>query len=137
MTTGGPIRPARGPGSRGFRSGHDDQALALIAHDGTKADLVALATYDRDRLAVFPIVATATTRALLREKVGGNVTALLSGPMGGDAQIAALVVEGRVHAVLTTHVIASATIGTGSSHRLSAVHWGVAWLAWELLSRVL
>ena len=57
--------------------------------------------------------------------------------------------------VSTTHVISSAIIGVGSSDRLSAVRWGVAgnilvawvltipasgavaWLAWELLSRVL
>jgi len=57
--------------------------------------------------------------------------------------------------VSTTHVISSAIMGVGSSDRLSAVRWGVAgniivawvvtipasglvaWLAWELLSRVL
>jgi PiT family inorganic phosphate transporter len=57
--------------------------------------------------------------------------------------------------VSTTHVISSAIIGVGSSDRFSAVRWGVAgniivawiltipasaivaWLAWELLSRVL
>jgi methylglyoxal synthase len=44
--------------------------LALIAHDGRKADLVAFATYDRDRLAEFDLLATATTGDLLAEKVG-------------------------------------------------------------------
>jgi inorganic phosphate transporter, PiT family len=57
--------------------------------------------------------------------------------------------------VSTTHVISSAIIGVGSSDRFSAVRWGVAgnivvawvltipasaavaWLAWELFSRVL
>jgi PiT family inorganic phosphate transporter len=57
--------------------------------------------------------------------------------------------------VSTTHVISSAIMGVGSSDRFSAVRWGVAgniviawiltipasgamaWLAWELLSRVL
>ncbi len=73
--------------------------LAIIAHDGRKADLVAWATYNRKRLAMFDLVATATTGSLLRDKVGLEVTAVLSGPMGGDAQIAAMVAEGRIRAV--------------------------------------
>lgn len=73
--------------------------LAVIAHDGRKADLVAWATYNRDRLADFEIVATRTTGALLRGKVGLDVESVLSGPMGGDAQIAAMVAEGRIRAV--------------------------------------
>jgi len=77
----------------------DRYTLALIAHDGRKADLVAWATYNRERLAEFSLVATATTGALLRDKVGLDVEVLLSGPLGGDAQIAAMVAEGRVRAV--------------------------------------
>jgi methylglyoxal synthase len=73
--------------------------IAIIAHDGRKADLVAWATYNRERLAEFDIVATATTGALLRDKVGLEVEVVLSGPRGGDTQIAARVAEGRVRAV--------------------------------------
>lgn len=94
-------------GSRAAPGNRDDQergparsTLALIAHDGRKADLVAFATYNRAVLASFDLVATATTGALLRDKVGLDVTILLSGPMGGDAQIAALVAEGRIRAVI-------------------------------------
>lgn len=60
----------------------DRHTLALIAHDGRKADLVAWATYNRGRLVDFDIVATATTGALLRDKVGLAVTSVLSGPLG-------------------------------------------------------
>ncbi len=77
----------------------DRHRLALIAHDGRKADLVAWATYNRQRLADFDLVATATTGALLREKVGLPVEVVLSGPLGGDAQIAAMVAAGRIRAV--------------------------------------
>jgi methylglyoxal synthase len=73
--------------------------LALIAHDGRKADLIAWATFNRDRLSEFDLVATGTTATLLRDKVGLDVEAVLSGPMGGDAQIAAKVAEGRIRAV--------------------------------------
>lgn len=73
--------------------------LALIAHDGRKADLIAWATFNRDRLSEFDLVATGTTATLLRDKVGLDVEAVLSGPMGGDAQIAAKVAEGTIRAV--------------------------------------
>ena len=73
--------------------------LAVIAHDGRKADLVAWATYNRERLSEFDLVATATTGALLRDKVGLDVESVLSGPMGGDAQIAAMVAVGKIRAV--------------------------------------
>jgi len=74
--------------------------IALIAHDGRKADLVAFATYNRERLAEFDLVATATTGDLLIEKVGLPCQKVLSGPQGGDAQIAAMVAEGLVKAVI-------------------------------------
>ena len=73
---------------------------ALIAHDGKKADLVAFATFNRAALSEFDLVATATTGRLLREKVGLAVDTVLSGPQGGDTQIAALVAEVRIAAVL-------------------------------------
>ena len=73
--------------------------LALIAHDGRKADMVAWATYNRSHLSRHSLYATASTGALLRDKVGLRVTTLRSGPLGGDAQIAGMVVEGRVRAV--------------------------------------
>ncbi len=74
--------------------------LALIAHDGRKADLVAFATYNRDRLAEFDLVATATSGDLLIDKVGLPCQKVLSGPRGGDAQISAMVAEGLVRAVI-------------------------------------
>jgi methylglyoxal synthase len=74
--------------------------LAIIAHDGRKADLVAFATYNRAHLARFDLVATATTGDLLIEKVGLRCQKVLSGPHGGDAQIAAMVAEGTVKAVV-------------------------------------
>jgi methylglyoxal synthase len=74
--------------------------IALIAHDGRKADMVAFATYNRDRLSTFELVATETTGTLLVDKVGLDCERVLSGPQGGDAQIAALVAEGRVMAVI-------------------------------------
>src|ERR671914_87997 len=78
---------------------NNHQALALIAHDGKKADMVAFATFNRETLAGYRLVATATTGRLLREKVGLAVEACLSGPLGGDVQIAARIAGGEVGAV--------------------------------------
>ena len=76
-----------------------EKTIALIAHDGKKADMVAFATFNREKLMGFNLIATATTGRLLIEKVGLNVEYLLSGPHGGDAQIAARVAQGEVDAV--------------------------------------
>ncbi|EQD53042.1 methylglyoxal synthase, partial [mine drainage metagenome] len=65
--------------------------VAMIAHDGKKADMVAFATYNRERLKSCYLLATSTTGSLLEEKVGLEVHRLKSGPLGGDAQMAARV----------------------------------------------
>jgi len=74
--------------------------LAIIAHDGKKVDLVAFATYNRDRLQQCRLIGTRTTARMLREKVGLQIDSVESGPHGGDVQIANLVVEGKIDAVL-------------------------------------
>jgi methylglyoxal synthase len=74
--------------------------VAIIAHDGKKADLVAFATFNRERLKRCHLIATGTTGRLLLEKVGIAAERVESGPHGGDVQIANRVVEGLVDAVL-------------------------------------
>lgn len=76
------------------------KALALIAHDGKKADMVSFAKDHKDLLSRFPLVATGTTGRMLQEKAGLAVTRLLSGPLGGDQQIGAMVAEDKVLAVV-------------------------------------
>jgi methylglyoxal synthase len=73
--------------------------LALIAHDNKKVDFVAWATYNRETLAQFNLIATRHTARLVRDKVGLEIDELLSGPEGGDAQIAALAATGAVDVV--------------------------------------
>jgi len=74
--------------------------IALVAHDGKKADMVAFATFNREKLSDFDLIATGTTGRMLIDKVGLDVTRMLSGPHGGDAQIAAGVAQGDVDAVI-------------------------------------
>ncbi len=75
------------------------RTLALISHDGKKADMVAFVMDHKERLSEFDLVATNTTGKLITEKAGLPVKCMLSGPYGGDAQIAAMIAEGRVNAV--------------------------------------
>ena len=65
--------------------------LALIEHDNKKVDLIMWAAFNRETLVAFDLVATRHTAPMVREKVGLEVDALLSGPEGGDARNAARV----------------------------------------------
>ena len=73
--------------------------LALIAHDNKKVDFIAWATFNRETLGQFDLIATRQTARLVRDKVGLEIEELLSGPEGGDAQIAARVATGAVDVV--------------------------------------
>ena len=75
--------------------------IALIAHDGKKADMVHFLSGFRDALhrVDIDLVATGTTGSHI-EKAGFQVERLLSGPLGGDAQIAALAAEKKLAAVI-------------------------------------
>ena len=75
------------------------KTVALIAHDNKKDDMLAFAQEHRAVLMNYHLIATGTTGKLLNEKTGLSVERMLSGPLGGDAQIAARVAEGRVAAV--------------------------------------
>lgn len=76
------------------------KALALIAHDGKKADMVAFVKDHREILSKYPLIATGTTGRLLQQKAGLEVVRLLSGPLGGDQQIGSMVAEEKVIAVI-------------------------------------
>lgn len=75
------------------------KTLALIAHDGKKADMVALVKDYKDIIKKYNIIATGTTGMHI-EQSGIKVDKKLSGPIGGDAQIASDIVEGKVEAVI-------------------------------------
>ncbi len=74
--------------------------VALIAHDARKEAMVAFVERHRAFLEGQRLVGTRTTGSLVQEKTGINVTAMLSGPLGGDLQIGALVATGEVRAVI-------------------------------------
>ena len=75
--------------------------IAIIAHDQMKAQMVDFLEKNRALLIAenIKLIATGTTGSRA-ENSGFRVTRMLSGPMGGDAQIAARVAEGKTQMVL-------------------------------------
>jgi methylglyoxal synthase len=69
--------------------------IAMIAHDGKKADLVSFLLHNKELFANTELYATATTGAFL-EKAGFKIKKVLSGPIGGDAMIGAKVATGEI-----------------------------------------
>jgi methylglyoxal synthase len=76
--------------------------FALIAHDGKKAEMVA---FVMKRLTFFndpnvEIVATGTTGKMIKDAGVDKVQTVQSGPLGGDAEIAAMVTHGELEGVV-------------------------------------
>ena len=76
--------------------------IALIAHDNKKADMVAFVSkrlpfFNREDITIFT---TGTTGKKVKHAGIKNVVSVQSGPLGGDAQIAAMVTEGKIDLVI-------------------------------------
>jgi len=76
------------------------RTIALIAHDGKKADIIMFVNQNKKKLREFNLVGTGRTATLITEKTGIFVKPMLSGPLGGDAQIAAMIASGECHGVI-------------------------------------
>ena len=75
------------------------EVISLVAHDAMKEKLVDWANKHKDELSKFDIVATGTTGGRLIDEVGLDVKQLKSGPLGGDAQLGAMIAEDRLKAL--------------------------------------
>lgn len=75
--------------------------IALVAHDARKADMVEWAVFNSDVLSRHQLICTGTTGKLIQDAfkedgVQADITRMNSGPMGGDAEIAAMVVNKQI-----------------------------------------
>ena len=73
--------------------------IALIAHDNKKKDLIEWAVHNKKELSKHSLVATGTTGKLIEEALDQPVTKLLSGPLGGDQQIGAMIATGDIDVI--------------------------------------
>lgn len=74
--------------------------IALVAHDNKKKDLIEWANHNAVILAKHELVATGTTGRLLEEQLDRPVKRVLSGPLGGDQQIGAMIAEGKIDVLI-------------------------------------
>lgn len=74
--------------------------IALIAHDGKKDDIIRFVRQAHEQLARFHLIATGTTGERISQVTGLAVERMLSGPYGGDAQIAAKVAQHEIAGVI-------------------------------------
>lgn len=89
--------------------------IALVAHDGRKEELIEWVKYNRSMLTNHRLYATGTTGKLIKDisvetseygqtvfwhPFETNVICLLSGPLGGDQQIGAMIAEGKIDVLI-------------------------------------
>lgn len=74
--------------------------IALIAHDGKKPELIQWCEDNKEILSNHFLCGTGTTARMISEKTGLPVRGYNSGPLGGDQQIGAKIVEGRIDLVI-------------------------------------
>jgi methylglyoxal synthase len=73
-----------------------DKKIALVAHDNKKGDLLEWAKYNSILLAHHELYATGTTGMALERELDLKINRLQSGPLGGDQQIGAKIVENEI-----------------------------------------
>lgn len=74
--------------------------IALVAHDGKKKEIVEWSEKHKEELKKHFLCGTGTTARLIAEKTGLPVRAFNSGPLGGDQQIGARIVEGNIDFII-------------------------------------
>lgn len=74
--------------------------IALVAHDGKKKELVDWCVANVEILKNHTLCGTGTTSRLIADKTGLTVKAYNSGPLGGDQQIGAKIVEGKIDCMI-------------------------------------
>lgn len=74
--------------------------IALIAHDGKKKELIQWCTENKELLSGHFLSGTGTTARMITDYTGLPVRGYSSGPLGGDQQIGAKIVEGKIDFVI-------------------------------------
>lgn len=74
--------------------------IALIAHDGKKRELIDWCLKNKEILSKHFLSGTGTTARMITDATGLPVRGYSSGPLGGDQQIGAKIVEGKIDYVI-------------------------------------
>jgi methylglyoxal synthase len=76
------------------------KSVALVAHDHRKKDLLAWARYNAGTLSRHTLYATGTTGKMIAGELDLEVKTLLSGPLGGDQQIGAMIATNELDVLI-------------------------------------
>ena len=76
------------------------KTIALIAHAKKKDEMIDFVNNHQDLLGKYHLIATRTTGTLIKENFGLDVETMMSGPLGGDQQIGALIATEQVDFVI-------------------------------------
>lgn len=74
--------------------------IALIAHDSKKHDMIEWCRKNKEILERHFLCGTGTTARMVAEETGLPVRGYNSGPLGGDQQIGARIVDGKIDLVI-------------------------------------
>ncbi len=78
----------------------EEKKIALIAHDSKKRDLINWCIKNKDILVNHKLHGTGTTARMITDHVGLKVKGYASGPLGGDQQIGAKIVENTIDFII-------------------------------------
>ena len=78
----------------------EQKNIALIAHDGMKDEMTKWCKANKEVLSKHKLSGTGTTARMIADYVGLTVKGYNSGPLGGDQQIGAKIVEGKIDMVI-------------------------------------
>ena len=74
--------------------------IALIAHDNMKKEIIDWCQKNREILSRHFLCGTGTTARMIADRTGLPVYGYNSGPLGGDQQVGAQIVEGKIDLVI-------------------------------------
>lgn len=74
--------------------------VALVAHDNCKPELLRWVKENKEKLQRHFLYATGTTGTMLSKETGLAIKSMISGPMGGDQQLGALISEGKIDVLI-------------------------------------
>ena len=78
----------------------EQKNIALIAHDGKKQEMLQWCIANRKKKKKHHLCGTGTTARMSTEQAGLSVKGYNSGPLGGDQQVGAKIVEGQIDMVI-------------------------------------
>jgi methylglyoxal synthase len=74
--------------------------VALVAHDKRKDELLEWAKQNKEVLSRHSLVATGTTGKIIESELDLPVEKLITGPLGGDQQLGAMIAQGKMDLVI-------------------------------------